>query len=138
MGRIMGKSGLAAIMSTDLTRSGVRDAIKNRRVYATSGPRILLMVELDEKPMGSVVSVDKLSEKPVLSIKASGTAPIRRMDLVRSGLIRKNIMPSLKNNPLFSISFTQEIKALKPGEYVYIRLMQTDNALAWSSPVFIE
>jgi len=135
---IMGKNGLAAIMSTDLTRRGVRDAIKNRRVYATSGPRILLEVDLDKKPMGSVVKVQKLPEKPVLRIWAAGTAPIRRVDLVRSGLIRKNIMPSLKNKPQLSISFTQTVTALKSGEYVYVRIMQTDNGLAWSSPVFIE
>jgi hypothetical protein len=47
--------GLAAILSRTATREAILEALRARRTYATSGPRILLRVALDGEPMGSVV-----------------------------------------------------------------------------------
>ena len=41
-----GTGGLAAILSEDLTREGVLEALRARRTYATNGPRILLHASL--------------------------------------------------------------------------------------------
>jgi hypothetical protein len=30
------------------------------------------------------------------------------------------------------------LSALRPGEYVYLRVLQEDGSLAWSSPIFFE
>ena len=46
-------SGLAALITEDLTRAGVHAALKQRRAYATNGPRILLHATLDGLAMGS-------------------------------------------------------------------------------------
>ena len=52
--------GLAAILAEDLTRDAIYDALNNRRVYATSGHRILLRASLGGHPMGSILSPEDI------------------------------------------------------------------------------
>ncbi|MEE8523809.1 MAG: DUF3604 domain-containing protein [Thermoanaerobaculia bacterium] len=50
-------SGLAAILAEDATREAVYEALRSRRVYATSGQRILLRTAFAGHPMGSTIPV---------------------------------------------------------------------------------
>ena len=80
--------GLAAILSEERTREGVLAALRARRVYATSGPRILLRFALGAHPMGSSVTLapgESLSESLFVSVLAPG--PLERVDLIRSGRV---------------------------------------------------
>ncbi len=130
-----GTGGLAAIIAPDLSRGAVHEALRQRRVYATSGPRIYLRVALSTHPMGSIVKRAELTgagEEPSLYVHVIGTDTIDYLDIVRTGMpVRRRVAaPELEvvipiNNP-------------QPGEYVYVRVVQTDGGLAWSSPIFIE
>lgn len=48
-------SGLTCVLADELTRDAVFDALKQRRCYGTSGPRILLDVEVDGAAMGAEI-----------------------------------------------------------------------------------
>lgn len=126
-----GSGGVAAILADDLTREGVLAAIKNRRVYATNGPRIVLRFAVGGHPMGSIMAPSQTAEQVYISI--SGTAPIDRVDLVRSG----RIVSSFPGNDRLDVQFTVEIDELASGEYIYARAVQQDGGTAWSSPVFV-
>jgi hypothetical protein len=129
-----GTGGLAAIVATDLTRPAILEAIRERRVYATSGPRIYLRTALSTFPMGSVVALEDLTAKgnvPSLYVRVIGTDEIRWLDLVRSGQVARNEI----NLP--EIELLVPIDDLRAGEYVYVRVVQADGGLAWSSPVYV-
>jgi hypothetical protein len=126
--------GLAAIFSPDLTRSGVLSALRARRSYATSGPRIWLQVRCNGAPMGSTLPVQPGGALASLSIHSAGTAPIEHIDLVRSGAV----VQTLPAGGRLEFRAEVELHALRPGEYVYVRVVQDDGGVAWSSPFFFE
>ncbi|MFB6303924.1 MAG: DUF3604 domain-containing protein [Haloferacaceae archaeon] len=71
--------GLMAARADDLTREGLWEAFTARRVYATTGDRILLDVTVDGATMGESVTVDA----PEISVSVHGTAPIAAVDCFR-------------------------------------------------------
>jgi hypothetical protein len=127
--------GLAAILSEDRTREGVLAALRARRVYATSGPRILLRCALGAHPMGASVPLGpgaSLSE--TLFVSALTPEPLARVDLIRSG----RVVDSIELAGERDVALERRIENLRPGEYVYVRVVQRDDGTAWSSPIYIE
>jgi hypothetical protein len=125
-----GGGGLAAILSEEATRESVLAALRARRVYATNGARIVLDVELDGRPMGSVVPA---SESLRLVVKVIAHGAIERVDLVADG----QVVDSVPGEEQRAIGFESTIRSDGPG-VLYVRVLQTDGGTAWSSPFFIE
>jgi len=128
-----GSSGLAAIFSEELSRAAIRNSLLERNVYATSGVRIWLEVDIDGHPMGSSIAIED-GEQPEfqrLHIYVVAESPMLRIDLVRSGSF--SVIP-LQGE----LEWTEdrEIPSLQEGEYLYIRVIQRDHGAAWSSPIF--
>lgn len=129
------QAGLAAIISEERTRAGVLAALRARRVYATNGPRILLRVALGAHPMGSTITVEPgQSIDEVLIVRVLGTAPLKHVDLIRSG----ELVDGVEGDESLDTVFQRKIEGLRAGEYVYVRVVQQDGGIAWSSPIFIE
>ena len=74
------KAGLTGLYATDLSLESVLAAMKARRVYATSGVRIVAAVSADGNLMGAEYSTNK---PPTVSVKVIGTGPIERVELFR-------------------------------------------------------
>jgi len=127
--------GLAAILSEDRTREGVLEALRQRRAYATNGPRILLRTALGATPMGGVLTLEPgAPTRASLFVRAVGTAALDRIDLIRTG----RVVDSLALNGQREVSLQRDIEELAPGEYLYVRVVQEDGGAAWSSPIFID
>jgi hypothetical protein len=128
--------GLAGILSDDLTRDGVREALRARRVYATNGPRIYLSATLDGAPMGSVLPLAKApsAEPPKLVVLAVGVSELDHIDVVRRGGVTRAAPGEGRRR----ISFSMPLGDLQAGDFVYVRAVQSDGGAAWSSPFFIE
>ena len=127
-----GTGGLAAILCEELTREAVLDALKARRCYATSGPRIVIDARLGPHPIGTAVDVDAL-EEPVLDLLVVATAGLEWIDLVRpEGIDRLELAGERR------LQVRLPVGDLTAGGYLYVRLRQQDGALAWTSPWFLE
>ncbi len=118
------RTGLTAVQCTELTRDAVFEALRSRRCYATSGAKILLDVRVNDRPMGSEVSSDRLH----VQAHAIGEGPIARIDLVTEAGV--------------AVTFSGDgdelrVEATVGGRYVYVRVVQEDGEMAWSSPVFV-
>jgi hypothetical protein len=124
--------GLAAIFSEDKTRQGVLGALRARRTYATNGPRIWLRTWLDEHEMGSLVSPSEEAAQELRFVVAA-PAPVERVDVIRSGEIASVVRGSGRRELAESLP----LAPLRPGEYVYVRVVQEDGGAAWSSPVYV-
>jgi hypothetical protein len=69
-----------------------------------------------------------------LTLELHATAPIQSIELIRSGDPVTSITPP--NTPT-DLTHAFALKNLSPGEYLYLRIQQTNGGLAWSSPWFI-
>ena len=131
-----GNGGLAAILTDDLTREGVRAAFTGRRTYATTGQRIVLRAALDGNRMGSVLPAPAGDEAPSLYARAIGTAPIASIDVVTPhAVLRQERGPE---EEIWDLEAMFDVPELEAGDAVYVRVVQVDGACAWSSPFFLE
>lgn len=135
-GETMGNGGIAAVIAERLDRASLLAALRARRVYGTSGPRILLHATLDGREMGRVIPVRDLSKNAALKLFVAGTAPIKRIDVIRSGAVARDIAPV--STGITTVRLKRPIHPPSPGEYLYVRVLQEDGAHAWSSPFFFE
>jgi spore germination protein YaaH len=67
-----------------------------------------------------------------VAVRVVGTAPLERIDLVRSG----SVAVTAEADGEREASWTTAIPRLAEGEYAYVRVVQRDGGLAWSSPIY--
>jgi hypothetical protein len=94
---------------------------------------MILQTTLSGYPVGASIPVEGLGQNPSLKTLILGTVGLARVDLIRSGAVSS--MP-LQGERRFMGSFPLE--DLQAGEYVYLRILQEDGSLAWTSPFFVE
>jgi len=128
----VGTGGLAAVFSEELTRPALLAAMRARATYATSGPRLLMDATLGTQRMGAQVPPRRGEVE--LSVSIHAAAPVRTIELIRSGAITETFSPS---SLVLDLDHSFKLSELSQGEYVYLRVRQTDGGLAWSSPWFI-
>ncbi|MCG8458435.1 MAG: DUF3604 domain-containing protein, partial [Holophagales bacterium] len=122
---------------------GIYRALRQRRTYATSGPRILLRAVFGGYRMGAEVPLDDGAAAPGpgrevpaipadhLFVQVFGTAELDRIDLVRSGELAGTIpCEGLEASALVRVA------DLRAGEYLYVRAVQHDDHFAVASPFF--
>ena len=126
-------SGLAAIRADALSRDEILSALRERRVYATNGPRIVLDVSLAGARMGSVIRAPDPPRDAQLRMHIVAEAPLERVDLIRRGAVT-----ALPLHGELEWSDERTIPALHRGDYHYVRVVQRDGGTAWSSPIFAE
>jgi hypothetical protein len=122
------RTGLTAVFA-EPTRESVLAALRRRRCYATSGARILLRVDLDGAPMGSVVR----HHAGQLHVEAEGTAPIERLSVIQDGSEVHVEQPASGA----SASLALRLEARGARSYCYVRVQQADGEDAWSSPIWL-
>ncbi len=127
-------SGIAALLTDDLTRRGVYDALRARRTYATNGPRIILRAAIDTHKMGTTLPESDSDQTALLFLRAIGTAPLAGIEVIRGG----ETIATIPGEELWDLATTVELEPLRAGEYVYVRVIQVDRGTAWSSPFFVE
>jgi hypothetical protein len=114
-----------------LTRESLWDAIYHRRTVATTGAqRIRLAFRVEGEWQGSLLALDTL---PHYTIDAEGTAPITRVDLIENGEVVQT-WPGTGNRLVVNERLSRVPE--RPDNYYYVRLLQSDGNLAWSSPIW--
>lgn len=84
-------NGLTCVLAENLTRDAVFQALKARRCYATTGPRMDLTFTGDGQPMGSLLETDQ----PVtLRTQVTGTAPIESLTLYAGRDVIQQVQPA--------------------------------------------
>ena len=83
--------GLTCVLAEELMRKAVFDALKKRRCYGTSGPRIDLHFEIADQPMGSILSDIKGDLQLTASVK--GVGPLESLTLYRGREVMEVIRP---------------------------------------------
>jgi len=74
------KGGLTGVYAEELTLGGILDAIKAKRVYATTGARIRANMTVDGRSIGERYSTGDSVE---INVDVEGTAPLERIEVYR-------------------------------------------------------
>jgi hypothetical protein len=128
------RAGLAGIYATELTRAAIFEALRARRVYATTGCRAILRFHLDKHPMGSVVRLTGPEARRTFSTTILGDAPVAALAIVKNN---REVASRAGESLITSWEWTDPAPA-KDGDYYYARIVQADGEWIWSSPIFIE
>ena len=125
-------NGLVAVYTKELTREAIFDAIKNRRCYATTNSRILGYFNINGNISGS--EIDHNINKPLkIKVEFYGSGNIASVQIVKNGKIINSTTGTGRN-----IEIELEDSLIEKGHnYYYVRMKQTDNEMAWLSPVFV-
>jgi hypothetical protein len=124
----------ACTLATEFTREGLLDAMRKRHSYGATDNIILdyrMQTGGKEYLQGDIVNAPGEFK---LSVKVIGTMPIRQIDIVKNNTFVHNRQPLEKE-----VSFTFVDNQPSPGEsYYYVRVIQVDDQMAWSSPIWIK
>jgi hypothetical protein len=126
------RSGLTAVFAEEASREAVLDALRRRRCYATSGVKIGLWFEVEERPMGEEIT----AAGPVrFRVVVQATAPIKSLVIVTNG--GKEIDLEAAGTAV-DLHGTLLPPAACGWCYYFVRVVQKDGEIAWSSPIWLD
>jgi hypothetical protein len=120
----------AVAIAEEPTRAAIFDAFRRRHCYGATD-NILLDVRSGDHLMGDEFTADG----PVtLTIRAHGTAPIARVDVIKDFVYVYSAEP---HAPRVEFSWTDEERRPPGLSWYYVRVLQEDGQIAWGSPMWI-
>lgn len=141
-------AGLTAIISTEHSRNALFEAVYNRSCYATTGERIIMGLYLAGQPMGKELST---AEKPGLMVNrhlsgyVAGTSNLSRVEIIRNDKIIKTFECNGYSHEFIYDDMTPIEKVVldnkdkkPPFIFYYLRAVQEDGHMAWSSPIWVD
>ena len=133
-----GSGGITAVFADTLTREAIFNSIKNRQVYATTGARIRLSFYSENLNMGDVY-VFNSNELPLSSpefyFSIHGTTELSQVQIIRNS----EVVYEVNNiNSKYHTAGFKDFDYITDNTYYYLRVLQKDGHMAWSSPVFFQ
>ena len=142
--------GLTGIYAEELTPDAIFEALKDHRVFATNGSKIVLDSRADGRMSDQVVAVK--DGKVELTLDVHATAPILLVRLMGLMGTKGRTFAKFEGNGKPNGKFRFEAKNLKPGNHWFYWAVEQEGTskqysgnisiargnLAWSSPHFIE
>jgi Protein of unknown function (DUF3604) len=123
----------ACTIAEEFTLDGMMDAMKKRHSYGATDNIILdyrLQADGREYLQGDVVTA---AGNFRLLVRVVGTTPIRQVDIIKD----QTFLHNRQNQPQ-ELSFEFMDNDVTPGEhYYYVRVIQNDGNMAWSSPIWV-
>ncbi len=127
------RHGITAAYVDEFSRNGVFNSLKKRSVYATTGERILLSFDINGISMGSEIDIKSSSISRDIRVFAAGTSIISRIDIIRNGKILHQRNPESTECELLYV----DEESINSDSYYYVKIIQADGEMAWSSPIWI-
>jgi hypothetical protein len=122
-------NGLAAFRTSERTREAVWDAMRERRVYGTTGARILLATDWDGRRTG--VRLERGPAGP-LTVRVCAPEPIQVIEAIGpDGAIAREYGGGRKVERRFFPEGPPDV------EWVYVRVLLADGETAWDSPTWL-
>jgi hypothetical protein len=130
--RAMG-TGIAALLVKEVSQKGIVDALLARRCYATTGDKIFIDFRVDGHLMGEEF---KAKGKPRITATIETVKPLKSIVIFKNNkVIYEKGEDDLASRKQFKIDFTDN--EFTGDSYYYLRVIQTNNEIAWSSPIWV-
>ena len=136
------RGGFACVFAKEKTKAAIFDGLRNRRCYATTGVRMIVDFTLNGKPMGSELKLEP-EEPRRIQVLVAGTSIIESITIVRNG---ENLRTHVGKDKIEKLDFVDEenlnkslltAEGVNPFVYYYVRIIQDDWEMGWSSPIWI-
>jgi hypothetical protein len=125
-------AGFMAVLANEISPDAIKNAIISRQVYATTGAKIELNFSCDGAPMGSCLQHQNRRD---FQIQIEGSSKLKKVELIRkSKIVCTKTLSGLTAN----ISFSDCDVSLKENDWYIVKVYQSDNHRAWSSPIWFE
>ena len=119
------------MFAREFTRESIYDAMYDRFTCATTGARILASLKIGTAHMGQEISVP--ADEPVLlDVSALGTGKGRVQ------LIKDNRVLTERETGDGRCDFSYRDVEWKKDDYYYVRVVQEDGHMAWTSPIWVD
>ncbi len=128
------RGGLTAVRAGRLTRRALFGAVADRRTYATTGDHILMDFSVSGHPLGSVVSQGRSGPRRIRLLVA-GTTLLERVEVLKNNEVLATFEPG---EFVLRTTVTDRRAGSTPAEWYYLRVLQADGEMAWSSPIWFE
>ena len=125
----------AILVAENFTRPGLLDAIRKRHSYGATD-NIVLDFRAHAGNSDYIMG-DRLrppQQAPRLSVHVIGTGPILQIDLIKNAKFVYNVRP---NSSEASFEYVENHYVPEKAWY-YVRILQQDGQLAWSSPIWLD
>ncbi len=127
-----GGRGKACVYAPELTREALLDAMRRRHCFGSTAAKILLDVRVNGALMGEKIAAP--DGRPVdVRITARCPGDIDRIEVCRNNQFVYTATP---NGKTADLRFVDE-QPLPGRSYYYVRVLQKDEEIAWSSPVWL-
>ncbi|MBN1910962.1 MAG: DUF3604 domain-containing protein [Pirellulales bacterium] len=124
---------LTAVFAPELDRDSLFRAMRAKRTYGTNGQRMFLDVRVNDHFMGEEFRADGDAPRTI-TIHAQGTRPLIHVDLFRNGRVIRHWNGG---RDMLRAQFVDTEPLVRRDNYYYVRVMQQDDGLAWSSPTWV-
>lgn len=125
------EGGIVAVFTPTHDRAGIWDSMYARKTYGTTGARILVSLKAEGQMMGSEVTL--AAGQPVhFDLSVLGTTQIR-VDLMKNNKVLQTWEPG---GDACDASYTDSERS--ESDCYYLRVTQTDDHMAWSSPIWVD
>lgn len=129
--------GRTALLVREISQAGVVEAIRARRCYATTGMPIFLDFRVNGCVMGTATTHD--GGAPVITARIHGTAPLREVAIISNCRIVHTIQgEALAGTQELKMQWTDRDHVAGQLVWYYLRVQQTDDQIAWASPVWLD
>lgn len=129
-----GTGPLTMIQAPELTRQALWSAIETRHTGGTSGARMIIDLQVGDSPAGETLTVGA-DDTLQIQARVHACAPLARVDLI-AGVHR---LHSWDGNGALDWSAELSVPAAHvPGQWLYLRVAQTDDEWGWTSPVYLD
>jgi hypothetical protein len=111
------------------------DAMRKRHAYAATDNIVLDFQAVTGRAahlMGDIVTA-QAKEDPQFLVRVSGTAAIKQVDLIKNHAFIYTTRPDTRQA---RFDFVDQ-QSSKGESWYYVRVLQEDGQLAWSSPIWI-
>ncbi len=126
--------GITGAWVRELSREGVFEAIRARRVFASTGPRLSLEFRVNGTFMGGET---RGRESARVEVAVTGAGELERVEIIRDHRI---IHAAGCEGRTARIDYLDQAGRLagRRSSYYYARVTQKDGMKAWSSPVWVD
>jgi len=119
----------AAVYTKTIDRDGIFEGLNARRTYAATD-KILLEFSIGNALMGEEVAITGV---PEIKVAVTGVNDIARVDIIKNGSFAYTSEP--KTRQARFVFRDQQFDGKE--SYYYVRVIQSDKQMAWSSPIWI-
>ena len=119
----------AMVYTQQVDRKSILEAIRRRHTYAATD-NIIVDFRAHGRMMGDELTT---TDPPTLELRATGTAKIERVELIRGQEI---IYTATPNSRQVELRYRDE-EPLAGVSHYYFRILQEDGEIAWTSPIWI-